>query len=144
MARRSNRGADVWNMPCTNISERCAFTSCSTSSWSIPIPCPRLRICNLVCRTEAHAELVDSFVDATRSRLLHAGASTVDIVQQYIGTIKTLLELDPSGVVLELVSPPVKEYFAYAATADTIKLQARPMMTDDGGDGDGDGEGLYT
>ena len=53
-----------------------------------------LRTC--LQNTTLHAELVDSFVDATRSRLLHAGASTVDIVQQYIGTIKTLLELIPA------------------------------------------------
>jgi len=98
-----------------------------------------LRTC--LQNTTLHAELVDSFVDATRSRLLHAGASTVDIVQQYIGTIKTLLELDPSGVVLELVSPPVKEYLR--ERKDTIRCVVT-MMTDDGGDSDGDGEGaLY-
>ena len=98
-----------------------------------------LRTC--LQNTTLHAALVDSFVDATRSRLLHAGASTVDIVQQYIGTIKTLLELDPSGVVLELVSGPIKEYLR--ERKDTIRCVVT-MLTDDGGDGDGDGEGaLY-
>ena len=52
-----------------------------------------------------------------------------------------MLELDPSGVVLELVSPPVKEYLR--ERKDTIRCVVT-MMTDDGGDGDGDGEGaLY-
>ena len=98
-----------------------------------------LRTC--LQNTTLHAALVDSFVAATRARLLHAGASTVDIVQQYIGTIKTLLELDPSGVVLELVSDPIKEYLR--ERKDTIRCVVT-MLTDDGGDGDGDGEGaLY-
>ena len=98
-----------------------------------------LRTC--LQNTTLHAALVDSFVDATRSRLLHAGASTVDIVQQYIGTIKTLLELDPSGVVLEIVSGPIKEYLR--ERKDTIRCVVT-MLTDDGGDGEGDSEGaLY-
>ena len=98
-----------------------------------------LRTC--LQNTTLHAALVDSFVAATRARLLHAGASTVDIIQQYIGTIKTLLELDPSGVVLELVSDPIKEYLR--ERKDTIRCVVT-MLTDDGGDGDGDGEGaLY-
>jgi len=98
-----------------------------------------LRAC--LQNTTLHAELVDSFVAATRSRLLHAGASTVDIVQQYIGTIKTLLELDPSGVVLDLVSEPVKEYLR--ERKDTIRCVVT-MLTDDGGGDHGDGEGaLY-
>ena len=98
-----------------------------------------LRIC--LQNTTLHAALVDSFVAATRSRLLHAGASTVDIVQQYIGTIKTLLELDPSGVVLELVSRPVKEYLR--ERKDTIRCVVT-MLTDDGGGDNADGEGaLY-
>lgn len=98
-----------------------------------------LRTC--LQNTMLHSVLVDSFVDATRSRLLHAGASTVDIVQQYIGTIKTLLELDPSGVVLELVSGPIKEYLR--ERKDTIRCVVT-MLTDDGGGGEGDGEGaLY-
>ena len=93
-----------------------------------------LRTC--LQNTTLHAALVDSFVDAMRSRLLHAGASTVDIVQQYIGTIKTLLELDPSGVVLELVSGPVKEYLR--ERKDTIRCVVT-MLTDDGGEDGGEG-----
>ena len=39
-----------------------------------------------------------------------AGAATTDIIEQYVSTIRALREVDPSGVLLEAVSDPIREY----------------------------------
>ena len=43
-------------------------------------------------------------------RLLHPGANTADIISQYISAIRSLKVLDPSGVVVEKVCQPIKDY----------------------------------
>lgn len=39
-----------------------------------------------------------------------SGAATTDIIVQYVSTIKALREVDPSGVLLEAVADPIREY----------------------------------
>lgn len=39
-----------------------------------------------------------------------SGAATTDIIVQYVSTIKTLREVDTSGVLLEAVADPIREY----------------------------------
>ena len=89
--------------------------------------------------------LVSSFNEQLRRRLLHPGARTADVISQYIGTIKTMRDLDPSGIVLDLVSGPIRKYLR--KRKDTIRCVVT-MLTDDGSgdrndnnDGDGDGGG---
>ncbi|KAH9321998.1 hypothetical protein KI387_016637, partial [Taxus chinensis] len=60
--------------------------------------------------TGQHAKLVESFLSALRYRLLIAGASTNDILEQYVSTIKALRTMDPTGVFLEAVGQPIGEY----------------------------------
>lgn len=91
-----------------------------------------LRQC--LANTCDHAKLVESFRDALQQRLLTAGAATTDILLQYISTIKALRFLDPTGVVLEAVGEPIKEYLR--GRKDTIRCIVT-MLTDDTGGGSG-------
>ena len=86
--------------------------------------------------------LVSSFNEQLRRRLLHPGARTADVISQYIGTIKTMRDLDPSGIVLDLVSGPIRKYLR--KRKDTIRCVVT-MLTDDGSgdrnDNNEDGDG---
>jgi anaphase-promoting complex subunit 2 len=66
-----------------------------------------------------------------RYRLLTAGASTNDILHQYVSTIKALRTIDPAGVFLEAVGEPIRDYLR--GRKDTIKCIVT-MLT--GGTGD--------
>ncbi|KAL6513924.1 anaphase-promoting complex subunit 2 [Orobanche hederae] len=80
--------------------------------------------------TGQHSKLVESFVAALKYRLLTAGASTNDILIQYVSTIKALRTIDPSGVFLEAVGEPIREYLR--GRKDTIKCIVT-MLTDGAG-----------
>ncbi|CAG8818155.1 7825_t:CDS:1, partial [Racocetra fulgida] len=45
-----------------------------------------------------------------RKRLLIPGAGTNDIINTYISTVKCLRLLDPSGVLLEKITGPIRNY----------------------------------
>lgn len=82
--------------------------------------------------TGQHAKLVDSFLSALRYRLLIAGASTNDILAQYVSTIKSLRTLDPTGVFLEAVGQPIGEYLRGRKDASKCIVA---MLTDSSGGG---------
>ena len=69
-----------------------------------------------------HDHCCDCGVDVTHG-VCGAGAATTDIIEQYVSTIRALREVDPSGVLLEAVSDPIREYLrcrkvrAHACTA---------------------------
>ncbi|KAL3501441.1 hypothetical protein ACH5RR_035890 [Cinchona calisaya] len=77
--------------------------------------------------TGQHTKLVDSFISSLRYRLLTAGASTNDILHQYVSTIKALRTIDPAGVFLEVVGEPIREYLK--GRKDTVKCIVT-MLTD--------------
>ncbi|CAH8302967.1 unnamed protein product [Eruca vesicaria subsp. sativa] len=79
--------------------------------------------------TRQHSKLVESFISSLKYRLLTAGASTYDILHQYVATIKGLREIDPAGVFLEAVGEPIREYLR--GRNDTIKCIVT-MLTDGG------------
>ncbi|XP_045817605.1 anaphase-promoting complex subunit 2-like isoform X2 [Trifolium pratense] len=74
-----------------------------------------------------HSKLVESFISALHYRLLTAGASTNDILHQYVSTIKALRTIDPEGVFLEAVGEPIRDYLR--GRRDTIKCIVT-MLTD--------------
>ncbi|KAJ7953843.1 Anaphase promoting complex subunit 2 [Quillaja saponaria] len=84
-----------------------------------------LRLC--LEYTGQHSKLVESFISALRYRLLTAGASTNDILHQYVSTIKALRMIDPAGVFLEAVGEPIRDYLR--GRKDTIKCIVT-MLTD--------------
>lgn len=54
--------------------------------------------------------VVNRFNAATAHRLLHPGASTIEILQVYINIIRAFTALDPRGVLLDRVSRPIRRY----------------------------------
>lgn len=70
--------------------------------------------------------LRDQFVKA----LLNAGTLTDEILQQYVKTIRTSRFLDPTGVILDTVNTPVREYLR--RRPDTVRCIVSGMT----GDGD--------
>lgn len=72
------------------------------------------------------AALRDQFVAA----LLNPGVLTGDILQQYVNTIRTLRFLDPTGVILDCVSGPIRDYLR--RRPDTVRCIVSGMT----GDGD--------
>ncbi|XP_051146287.1 anaphase-promoting complex subunit 2 [Andrographis paniculata] len=87
--------------------------------------------------TGQHAKLVDSFIAALKFRLLTAGASTNDILHQYVSTIKALRTIDPAGVFLEAVGEPIREYLR--GRKDTIKCIVTMLTDGAGGNSSGPG-----
>ncbi|KAL8241741.1 hypothetical protein R6Q59_012043 [Mikania micrantha] len=89
--------------------------------------------------TGQHSKLVDSFISALKYRLLTAGASTNDILHQYVSTIKALRTIDPAGVFLEAVGEPIKEYLR--GRKDTIKCIVTMLTDGTGGNSNGPANG---
>lgn len=87
--------------------------------------------------TGQHTKLVDSFISSLRHRLLTAGASTNDILHQYVSTIKALRTIDPAGVFVEAVSEPIREYLK--GRKDTIKCIVTMLTYGTGGSNSGSG-----
>ncbi|XP_072960553.1 anaphase-promoting complex subunit 2 isoform X2 [Typha angustifolia] len=87
--------------------------------------------------TGQHSKLVDSFISSLRYRLLTAGASTNDILHQYVSTIKALRTIDPTGVFLEAVGEPIRDYLR--GRKDTIKCIVTMLTDGTGGNPSGSG-----
>ncbi|XP_065860476.1 anaphase-promoting complex subunit 2 [Euphorbia lathyris] len=87
--------------------------------------------------TGQHSKLVESFISALRYRLLTAGASTNDILHQYVSTIKALRTIDPAGVFLEAVGEPIRDYLK--GRKDTIKCIVTMLTDGTGGNANGSG-----
>ncbi|KAJ9174255.1 hypothetical protein P3X46_017299 [Hevea brasiliensis] len=87
--------------------------------------------------TGQHSKLVESFISSLRYRLLTAGASTNDILHQYVSTIKALRTIDPAGVFLEAVGEPIRDYLR--GRKDTIKCIVTMLTDGTGGNPNGSG-----
>ncbi|CAK1552273.1 unnamed protein product [Leptosia nina] len=61
-------------------------------------------------KTDLQKSLCKNLQNALETRLLHPGVNTPDILTAYISTIRALRHLDPSGVILETVTKPVRSY----------------------------------
>ncbi|GBP16666.1 Anaphase-promoting complex subunit 2 [Eumeta japonica] len=61
-------------------------------------------------KTDLRLTLCKKLQIALETRLLHPGVNTPDILTAYISTIRALRHLDPSGVILETVTKPVRNY----------------------------------
>ncbi|KAF7291998.1 Anaphase-promoting complex subunit 2 [Mycena indigotica] len=84
-------------------------------------------------RVDQRATLVQALRRANHKRLLHPGADTKIILQQYVATIKCLRIVDPPGVLLFKVADPIRRYLR--ERPDTIRsIVANLVGDDDGGD----------
>ncbi|XP_067004982.2 anaphase-promoting complex subunit 2 [Anabrus simplex] len=67
-----------------------------------------LRIC--LQKTDLRSYLAQKLQRALETRLLHPGVNTPDILTAYVAAIRALKQLDPTGVLLETVTQPVRLY----------------------------------
>lgn len=74
-------------------------------------------------------QMAQSLRDAIQQRLLHPGATTNDILTQYISAIRCLRLLDPSSTVLEIVARPIRAYLR--ARGDTVSCIIQDMVSDE-------------
>ncbi|KAF3991637.1 hypothetical protein FT663_01436 [Candidozyma haemuli var. vulneris] len=58
------------------------------------------------------AKIVDVFIDECGQRLLHSGTNTTDVIITYMKTIKAFLLIDPTGVLLDKVVRPIRQYLS--------------------------------
>lgn len=71
-------------------------------------------------------QLCSSFTDQIQARLLHAGASTTEILSVYMNVISVFKLLDPRGVLLEKVAIPVRSYLRNRE--DTVHAIAASLL----------------
>lgn len=70
-------------------------------------------------KTNLRSTLSTNLQVALEIRLLHPGVNTPDIITAYVSTIRALRHLDPSGVILEAVTKPVRNYLRHRE--DTVR-----------------------
>ncbi|XP_051904805.1 anaphase-promoting complex subunit 2 [Hippocampus zosterae] len=70
-------------------------------------------------RTNQRQQLLTSLKSTFENRLLHPGVHTSDILTVYISAIKTLRELDPSMVLLQVACQPIRKYLR--TREDTVR-----------------------
>lgn len=56
------------------------------------------------------SKIVSVFIDHCEQRLLHLGSNTTDVIITYTKTIKSFLLIDPTGVLLDKVVRPMRQY----------------------------------
>ncbi|GAB1215292.1 hypothetical protein ATERTT37_004478 [Aspergillus terreus] len=76
----------------------------------------------------ARLHLTQSFIAALNRRLLHPGASTVEILQLYISIIRAFNLLDPKGVLLDRIARPIRRYLR--DRDDTVKVIVSGLLAD--------------
>lgn len=73
--------------------------------------------------------LIDSVKQSLVESLLHPGVNTYDILTAYISAIKALRALDPSGLILQLVTEPVRRYLK--SRSDTVRCIVTALTDED-------------
>ncbi|CAH0728449.1 unnamed protein product, partial [Brenthis ino] len=82
-------------------------------------------------KTDLRSTLCKKLQNALETRLLHPGVNTPDILTAYISTIRALRHLDPSGVILETVTKPVRTYLRNRE--DTVRSVVSSLTEDGAG-----------
>ncbi|EXJ95326.1 anaphase-promoting complex subunit 2 [Capronia coronata CBS 617.96] len=81
--------------------------------------------------------LTHHFSNVLQTRLLHPGASTINILQVYISIIRAFRILDPKGVLLDRVAKKIRRYLR--EREDTVKVIVAGLLSDPVGE-DGHGQ----
>lgn len=76
----------------------------------------------------ARAFVTQSFIGILNQRLLHPGASTVEILQLYISIIRAFHLLDPKGVLLDRIARPIRRYLR--DRDDTVKVIVSGLLAE--------------
>ncbi|TDG41352.1 hypothetical protein AWZ03_012219 [Drosophila navojoa] len=67
-----------------------------------------LKIC--MEKIDMRVYLTESLRSSLEARILHPGVNTMDILTGYVAAIKAIRHLDNTGVILEIVTAPIKDY----------------------------------
>ncbi|XP_030370351.1 anaphase-promoting complex subunit 2 [Scaptodrosophila lebanonensis] len=67
-----------------------------------------LKIC--MEKIDMRVYITKTLRNALEARLLHPGVNTMDILTGYVAAIKAIRHLDNTGVILEMVTAPIKDY----------------------------------
>ena len=81
-----------------------------------------------VTSTNSRTHLTSSFINALSRRLLQPGASTTEILQNYISIIHAFAILDPKGVLLDRVARPIRRYLH--ERDDTVTIVVGSLLAD--------------
>ncbi|KAF2481846.1 hypothetical protein BDY17DRAFT_253473 [Neohortaea acidophila] len=74
----------------------------------------------------AKAHVCHSFSEQIQKRLLHAGASTAEVLSIYVNVIHAFKTLDSRGVLLEKVAVPIRNYLR--GREDTVSIIAASFL----------------
>ena len=88
---------------------------------------------NVVTSTVEKVHVCNSFSEQIQRRLLHAGASTAEILGIYVNVIHVFKALDSRGVLLEKVAMPVRQYLR--ARDDFVPIIAASFLAEMDQDG---------
>ncbi|KAK5056570.1 hypothetical protein LTR84_012102 [Exophiala bonariae] len=87
---------------------------------------------NFTTNPATRSYLTQNFAGVLQARLLHPGASTIEILQLYISIIRLFRKLDPRGVLLDRVARKVRRYLR--EREDTVKVIVTGLWSDASGD----------
>lgn len=73
--------------------------------------------------------LIESVKQSLTESLLHPGVNTYDILTAYISAIKALRALDPSGLILQLITEPIRRYLK--SRDDTVRCIVSALTDED-------------
>ncbi|XP_065366967.1 anaphase-promoting complex subunit 2 [Calliphora vicina] len=76
-----------------------------------------LKIC--MEKINLRRQIINTLKTSLEARILHPGVNTMDILTGYVAAIKAIRYLDNSGVILETVTAPIKEYLR--KRTDTVR-----------------------
>lgn len=79
--------------------------------------------------SEFRLNLINSVKLALVESLLHPGVNTYDIITAYISAIKALRALDPTGLILQMVTEPVRKYLK--SRDDTVRCIVTALTDED-------------
>jgi len=84
------------------------------------------------------ASLCTTFIRQVQQRILHAGATTVDVLSVYVNVIHAFKLLDARGVLLDKVAGPLRNYLR--SRDDTVSVMAASFLADIDADGNLSGD----
>lgn len=84
-------------------------------------------------KLDLRVHLVETLKHSLETRLLHPGVDTSDIINGYVATIKSMRHLEKSGILLQTVTEPVKEYLR-KGRQDTVRCVISSLIEDDSSD----------
>jgi anaphase-promoting complex subunit 2 len=85
------------------------------------------------------ASLCTTFIRQVQQRILHAGATTVEVLSIYVNVIHAFKLLDARGVLLDKVAGPLRNYLR--SRDDTVSVIAASFLADIDADGNLSGDG---